>query len=264
METATTRKSLTLSNGTEIPVLGLGVWQMKDGEECERAVAEALEVGYRHIDTAKAYGNEHSVGRAIAASPVPREEIFVTTKLWTTDFLDAEAAFEKSRERLGLDYIDLYLIHWPIPLAGDSLWKSFEKLYAKKVVKAIGVSNYSISQLESTIEISRIAPMVNQVEFNPFSHDDELLKFCRSKGITLEAYSPLNRGKGFDHPAIKAASQKYDKTPAQIMLRWAIQKGAPVIPKSSHKERMIENADIFDFEIDTSDMQAIDLIGKSQ
>jgi diketogulonate reductase-like aldo/keto reductase len=258
-----TDKTITLHNGVEFPLLGFGVWQLQDGKECEDATLEALKAGYRHIDTARIYGNEESVGRAIAKSGIPREEIFVTTKLWTTDFLNPEAAFEKSRERLGLDYIDLYLVHWPIPLAGEALWKSFEKLYAKKLVRAIGVSNYIISQLEATIRASRIPPTVNQVEFHLFSHDDELLEFAKKNDVVVEAYSPLNRGKGFNNPTLVSVSEKYEKTPAQIMLRWALQKGTVVIPKSKSKERIQENMEIFDFEIDQEDMDALDSIAQT-
>jgi diketogulonate reductase-like aldo/keto reductase len=175
------RSTLSLNNGIEMPVLGLGVWQMGDGEETLRAVAWALEAGYRHIDTAKLYGNEKSVGEAVRSSKVPREEIFVTTKLWPTDFFNPRSAFEKSISRLGLDYVDLYLIHWPAPVMPQSIWRALEKIYDEKLARAIGVSNYGISNLEHLLSYARIAPTVNQVKFSPFDYKKDLLEYCKAK-----------------------------------------------------------------------------------
>lgn len=246
-----------LANGVQMPVLGLGVYQTKKGEETQRAVRWALEAGYRHIDTAAFYNNEKDVGEAIRASRIPREEIFITTKLWITGFLDPQAAFEKSLRELGLGYIDLYLIHWPFP-GKQRAWQKLEQIYAKGDVKAIGVSNYSIKHLAELKKEATIQPMVNQVEFSPFLYQETLLAYCESQEIVLEAYSPLTRGKRLDDPLIEALAKKYQKTRAQIMIRWSVQHGLVVIPKSSKQERIIENIDVFDFEIDAADMKKLD------
>ena len=253
-------KTVRLNNGVVMPTLGLGVYQMKEGEETEQAVHWALEAGYRLIDTAKLYNNETSVGRAVRASGIAREEIFVTTKLWPTDFLDPLAAFERSFKKLDLGYIDLYLIHSPIPYVPANVWKTFEKLYAEKRVRAIGVSNYSIKQLEKLLSTRSVPPAVNQVEFNPFSYKKDLLEFCSAKGIVLEAYSPLMRGKDLYNPTIKKVADAHQKSPAQILIRWALQHGTVVIPKSSQKERIKENASVFDFEIGSEEMAMLDTL----
>lgn len=246
-----------LNNGIEIPVLGLGVYQMSS-EETERAVRWALEAGYRHIDTASFYGNEQAVGKAVRESGISRGEIFVTTKLWPTNFFRAAAAFETSRIKLGLEYVDLYLLHWPSPFGRGRAWKVLEQLYAQGLCKAIGVSNYSIAQLEALRKTSTIVPAVNQVEFSPFLYRQELLAYCESSGIQVEAYSPLTRGKRLNDATIETLAKKYDKSPAQIMIRWSLQHGLVVIPKSRSKERIVENSSVFDFAIDESDMQTMD------
>jgi diketogulonate reductase-like aldo/keto reductase len=247
-----------LNNGVDIPIFGLGVWQMKDGPEAENAIAWALDAGYRLIDTATIYGNEASVGKAIRASGIPREEIFVTTKLWPSDFFHAEGAFNESMERLGLEYLDLYLVHWPAPFRAAAIWKTMEKLYESKRVRAIGVSNYSIAHMNGTLEIASIPPAVNQIEFHPFHYDPHLFTFCETENIAVEAYSPLARGQYMDDRTILLMARAYQKTPAQIMIRWALQHDTIVIPKSSNRDRIVENADVFDFEIIPEHMQTLD------
>lgn len=250
---------IQLTQGTDIPVLGLGVWQM-DAEETERSVASALAAGYRLVDTATLYKNEESVGKAVRESNIAREAIFVTTKLWPTDALDARAAFEASLRRLGLSYVDLYLIHWPVPFLSSRIWKQLEALYDEKLVRAIGVSNYSISQLEEILRDASVPPAVHQIELNPFSYDKQMLAFCQAHDMVVEAYSPLTRGLHLDDPTIGKVAMQHSKTPAQIMLRWALQKGAVVIPKSSNTERIEENADIFNFELSDADMRRLDTL----
>lgn len=248
----------TLNNGVKIPSLGLGVYQIPNGGATKQAILWALEAGYRHIDTASFYGNEQDVGNAIRASGIPREEIFVTTKLWPTNFFWAERAFHKSLERLGLEYIDLYLLHWPSPLGKGTAWKTLEHLYDQKLCKAIGVSNYSIRQLEVIRKTARITPTVNQVEFSPFMYRQELLTYCEQHHIQLEAYSPLTRGKRLNDTAIEVIAKKYRKSPAQIMIRWSLQHGLVVLPKSSSQQRIVENSQVFDFAIEDADMQLLD------
>ena len=252
------RTTVKLNNGIDMPIFGLGVWQMSEGEETEQSVLWALEAGYRLIDTARLYGNEASVGNAVRKSRIPREEIFVTTKLSPTDFFKVRAAFQRSLDKLGLGYIDLYLIHWPIPLMKSSIWKHLEKIYAEGLVHSIGVSNYNFTQLEALLSTANTAPAVNQVQFHSFSYKKELLDFCKSKNIVLQAYSPLARGKRINDPIITDMARKYNKTPAQVMIRWSLQKGVVPIPKSSHRNRIIENANVFDFQLGDNDMKLLD------
>ena len=235
-----------------MPLLGLGTWQMKD-EQAEQTVLLALEAGYRLIDTASLYRNENEVGNAIKKSNIPRKEIFVTTKISPTQFMNPETAFYQSLEKLGMDYVDLYLIHWPF-LGKNRVWRVLEKIYAKGLAKSIGVSNYSVKNLENLFKFAKVVPAVNQVEFHPFLSRTKLLEYCKAKKIVLEAYSSLARGKRFDNKLIMEVAIDYKKTPAQIMLRWALQQGAIVIPKSQKEERIRENADIFNFEISNKDM----------
>jgi diketogulonate reductase-like aldo/keto reductase len=249
-----------LNNGVNIPALGLGVYQAESGRETERAVLDALDLGYRHIDTAKAYGNEKDVGRAIKKSGIPREEVFITTKLWNTDhgYDQTKRAFDESRSDLGVDYIDLYLIHWPVEgLRGES-WRAMVELLERGDCRSIGVSNYTITHLEELLASSPIVPAVNQVEFSPFLYQRELLRFCRQQGIQLEAYSPLTQGKKLDHPALVEVARKHGKTPAQILIRWAIEHGLVVIPKSVRRSRLEENADVFDFSIGREGLALLD------
>ncbi|MFH1917444.1 MAG: aldo/keto reductase [Nanoarchaeota archaeon] len=250
--------SMNLNNGINIPMLGLGVYQMNQGSETYNAVLFALKAGYRHIDTAAFYRNEKDVGRAVRESGIPRDEIFITTKLANQEHDDPVKAFEQSNTNLGLDYINLYLIHWPVPGKRDATWRFLETLYAEKKVRAIGVSNYTIRHLKELLSFAKVIPAVNQVEFSPFLYQKELLHFCKEKKIQLEAYSPLTRGHKLDDPRLAALSTKYKKSPAQLLIRWAIQHDVVVIPKSSKERRIKENADVFDFTISLEDMQAMD------
>lgn len=251
-----------LNNGVSIPWLGLGTWQMSEGAETEAAVVEALKMGYRLIDTAAVYGNETSVGRAIKASGLPREQIFVTTKLWNSDQgSGAAAAFHKSLRRLGLDYVDLYLIHWPAP-AGDRFlesWRVLEELYAQKLIRAIGVSNFKQSHLEKLAAHNSVVPALNQIEIHPHFQQSDLAAYCVSKGIQVESYSPLggHGGSVIGEKVIQKIATKYRKTSAQIIIRWHIQSGYVVIPKASQKVHMLANIEVFDFKLEASDMTAI-------
>jgi len=242
-----------------MPVFGLGTYQARKGEARE-AVLQALEVGYRLIDTASMYGNEEDIGEALRKSGLPREEVFITTKLWNSDhgYNNALAAFEESRKKLGLDYVDLYLIHWPVESLRNETWKAMEKLLEEGKCRAIGVSNYMIWHLEELLSHSSTIPAVNQVEFHPYLYLKDLLDFCHSHDIRLESYSPLTKGEKLDDPRLASLASKYSKTPAQILIRWVLQKGVIVIPKSSRKEKIEENADVFDFMILPEDMNALD------
>ncbi len=253
------KHTITLKNGVLMPALGLGTWKMND-EEAYAAIRIALEIGYRHIDTATLYRNEEGVGKAIRESQISREEIFVTTKLLPHDFGNPEEALDESLRRLHLEYVDLYLIHWPIPLMSESVWRAMEKLYENKKTRAIGVSNYGIGDIEKLLEYARIHPAVDQIRFSPFDFEQEILKCCRANDIVVEAYSPLTRGARLEDPAICAIAKKYGKTAAQIMIRWCLEHDVAVIPKSTRKSRIEENADVFDFEIATEDMQILDAL----
>jgi len=249
-----------LNNGVEMPLFGLGTYQARPGKQTKDAVLYALEIGYRLIDTAAMYENEEAVGEAIKESGIPREEIFLTTKLWNADhgYEKALAAFEESLKRLGLSYIDLYLIHFPVENLRNESWRALEKLLEQGKSRAIGVSNYMIWHLEELFKSSSTIPAINQVEFNPYLYQKELLDFCKSHSIMFEAYSPLTKGHKLDDPKLGEVASKYSKSPAQILIRWALQKGTIVIPKSSNKERILENATVFDFEITTEDMNHLD------
>jgi diketogulonate reductase-like aldo/keto reductase len=244
-----------------MPVLGLGVWQMAAGSETEQAVEYALEVGYRHIDTASLYRNEQSVGAALKRSGLPRDEVFITTKL--AGHPSAARALAKSLRRLNLDYVDLYLIHWPIPLLSGRHWRQFESLQERGLTREIGVSNFGINQLESLRQQAPWPPTVNQVQFSPYHYRRELLDYCQEHGIVLEAYSPLARGQGLHDPTITDLAERLGRTPAQVMLRWAIQHQAIVIPKSTHKERISANGRVFDFALSDADMQTLDELDRT-
>lgn len=252
--------TVKLNNGVEMPVFGLGTYQAGRGEETRKAVGAALEAGYRLLDTAAIYGNERDVGIAIKESGIPREEIFVTTKLWNSDhgYEPALSAFEASLKRMGLSYVDLYLIHWPVRGLRKESWKALEALLEKGKCRTIGVSNYMERHLMELLSDSSVVPAVNQVEFHPYLYLKELSEFCRSKGILLEAYSPLTQGEMLDDPKLVKLAARYSKTPAQILIRWSLQRRAIVIPKSSRKEKIIENADVFDFSISDEDMRILD------
>jgi diketogulonate reductase-like aldo/keto reductase len=249
-----------LNNGLQMPLFGLGTYQAQPGKQTKQAVLYALEIGYRLIDTAAMYENEEAVGEAVRESGIPREEIFVTTKLWNADhgYDKALEAFDQSLERLGLSYIDLYLIHFPVEVLRNDSWRALEKILEQGKCKSIGVSNYMIWHLEELLKNSSIVPVVNQVEFNTYLYLKDLLEFCNSHKIVLEAYSPLTKGHKLDDPKLGEVALKYSKTPAQILIRWALQKGTIVIPKSSNKDRIKENAAVFDFEITQEDMKLLD------
>lgn len=253
------KQTIMLNNGISMPILGLGVWKTKSGKECKEAVLNALEAGYRHIDTARIYDNEVDVGQAIRESGIPRKEIFITTKLWNADQGSDKTrkALENSLDRLGIDFVDLYLIHFPVTSKRMDSWKELEKLYPDKLCKAIGVSNYTIIHLTELLKNSQITPAVNQVEFHPFLNQIHLLEYCKKHKIQLEAYSPLAHGQKIEDPTIAKIAQKYDKTPAQILIRWAIEQKIVVIPKSIKKERIIENSKVFDFAISEEDMKIL-------
>lgn len=256
----------TLNNGVKMPWLGFGVFKMEDGPETEQSVAKALEAGYRSIDTAAVYGNEQSVGRAIKASGLPREELFITTKVWNSDQRTGAtlAAFEASRKKLGLDYLDLYLIHWPVAGYYKATWQALEKLYAEGAVRAIGVSNFHIHHLEDLLVGSNITPAVNQVEFHPYLLYRDLRQFCADRQVQFEAWSPLAKGKIFDNPTIVELCRKYGKSPAQLLIRWDLQHGVVTIPKSSTPRRIVENTAVFDFEISADDMARLDSLNRNE
>jgi 2,5-diketo-D-gluconate reductase A len=251
-----------LADGHSIPLLGLGVWQVENAQECVDAVRWALEEGYRHIDTAQAYGNEESVGLGLRESGVPRDEIFVTTKFFP-DNKDPFAAAEASLRRLGLDYVDLYIIHWP---AGGPTWAwpGMERARDAGYARSIGVSNFGVDDLQQLLATATVPPVVDQVQFSPYEYRLALLDSCRQNGIALEAYSPLGTGRHLGSETVARIAQRHERTPAQVLLRWGIEKGVPVIPKSTHRERIVENAQIFDFELsveDTAELDALDGTG---
>jgi methylglyoxal/glyoxal reductase len=256
----TINSKVKLNNGVEMPLFGLGVYLTDVGRTTQDAVRCALDHGYRLIDTAKAYENEKDVGNAVRESGIPRKEIFITTKLWNTDhgYGKALRAFQRSLDELGTDYIDLYLIHWPVERIRHESWEALTTLLKEGKCRAIGVSNYMIGHLEELLDKSSVVPAVNQVEFSPFLYLKDLHNFCVKKGVQLESYSPLTRGRLFKNQTVSRLSAKYKKTPAQIMIRWALEHGVVVIPKSAHPERIRENADVFDFCIDQSDMTELD------
>ncbi|NYE08429.1 diketogulonate reductase-like aldo/keto reductase [Bacillus niacini] len=262
------QSTTTLHNGVKMPWLGLGVFKVEDGAEVVNSVKTALEVGYRSIDTAAIYGNEEGVGKAIAESTVPREELFITTKVWNSNhgYEAALAAFDVSLEKLGLDYLDLYLIHWPLPSQGKFVetWKALEKLYKDGRVRAIGVSNFKVHHLEEIIASCEIIPMVNQVEYHPRFNQRELHDFCKRHGIQLEAWSPLMQGGLLEEPALVEMAKKYNKSTAQIIIRWDLQTGVVTIPKSVKPHRIAENADVFDFELSQEDMDKINALNQDQ
>lgn len=255
---------VTLNNGIRMPWLGFGTFQVKDGDEVEQAVLWALEAGYRSIDTAETYRNETGVGRAIRRSGIPRGEIFVTTKLSMDRMGNGGpmAAFDDSLHLLGLDYVDLYLVHRAVKGQYPQTWKAFERIYRDGRARAIGVSNFLIHHLEDILPGAEVVPAVNQIEYHPYLTEKELLSYCAGHGIACQAWSPLQRGKIFADETIAAMAKKYDRTMAQIVLRWNLQNGVVTIPRSVKKERIVENAGIFDFELSDGDMAAIDALNR--
>ncbi|GMA62549.1 aldo/keto reductase [Alicyclobacillus fastidiosus] len=255
----------TLNNGVQMPWFGLGVWQTKEGEEVEQAVTYALGAGYRHIDTAAAYKNEQGVGNAVRKSGIAREDLFITTKLWNADqgYDTAVRAFEESNRRLGLEYVDLYLIHWPVKGKYKDSWRALEKLYKDGLVRAIGVSNFHIHHLEDLLADAEVVPTVNQVECHPLLAQTELRAFCADHKIQFEAWSPLMQG-NLNNGALLDIAKKYNKTPAQVVLRWDLQHGIVTIPKSIRESRIVENAQVFDFELSREDMATIDGLNENR
>jgi len=252
----------TLNNGTQMPRLGLGVYQTPSGPETEHAVAWALGHGYRHVDTAKLYRNEASVGAAIRDSGIAREDVWVTTKLWPTDLFHVQAAFERSLAALALDYVDLYLIHFPLPGRIKAMWRSMESIAASGLARAIGVSNFTPGQLASLLRGANVPPAVNQVRASVFGYNRATYELCQKEGVAFEAYSPLHRAKGLDDAVVAKLAATYDKSPAQVLLRWALQRNMIVIPKSTHESRIAENAALYDFEISEADMSALDALSR--
>ena len=260
MERAVTgdRPETNLANGARLPLLGLGVWQIRDRRECVDAVRWALELGYRHIDTAQAYGNEESVGQGLRESGVPRDEVFFTTKFSPTRE-DPVAESERSLERLGLDRVDLYIVH--SPRGGPTwAWPGMERAHELGYADSLGVSNFNASEVREVVAAANTPPVVNQIQFSPYEYRKGLLDACRANGIVLEAYSPLGTGRHLAGATVAEIAKRHGHTPAQVLLRWCIQRDIPVIPKSTHRERIAENAQIFDFTLSDEDMSALDAV----
>lgn len=256
----TLQSKVKLNNGVEIPLLGLGVFRAGQGKETQQAIRWALEAGYRHIDTAKVYGNERDVGIAVRDSGIPREQLFITTKLWNSDHgaKSAVRACEESLRALGLEQIDLYLIHWPVERLRLESWKALDGLLRAGKCRAIGVSNYMVRHLDEIREAGLTVPAVDQVEFSPFLYQRELLEHCARHGIALEAYSPLTKGIRLRHPTVVKVARDHGRTPAQVMIRWCLQRNTIVIPKSTNRERIRENAQVFDFSLSDDEMTTLD------
>lgn len=256
-----------LSNGVGIPCIGFGTWQTPDGDVAVRSVACAIEAGYRHIDTAQAYGNEESVGRGIRESGIDRKDLFITTKLWNSNhsYKLTMRSFEESMNKLGLDYLDLFLIHWPNPVAfrdhwqeaNAESWKAMEELYEAGKIRAIGVSNFRPHHIEAILKTARIAPMVNQIRLCPGDTQDETVDWCRDHGMVLEGYSPLGIGRIFEVPEMKKLAEKYQRSIAQVCIRWSLQRGCLPLPKSVTPSRIRENLKVFDFVLSDEDVQLI-------
>jgi diketogulonate reductase-like aldo/keto reductase len=245
-----------LADGNEIPLLGLGVWQVRDGRECEDAVRWALQAGYRHVDTAQAYGNERSVGRALRDSGLPREDVFITTK-FHPGRRDPEAEAQRSLDRLGIDSVDLYIIHWP--QGGPTwAWDGMQRARGRGYARSIGVSNFSASDVDAVLAVADVPPVVNQVQFSPFEFRRGLLEACERHGVALEAYSPLGTGRHLRDRQVARIAERLARTPAQVLIRWSLQRGLVVLPKSTHRERIEQNARVFDFELSAQDMAALD------
>ncbi len=257
-ESTANGRARVLADGTEIPLLGLGVWQVPEGRECENAVGWALEAGYRHIDTAQAYGNERSVGRALRDSGVPREEVFITTKFFPRH-QDPAAEAERSLERLGVDFVDLYIIHWPE--GGPTwAWDGMQRARENGHARSIGVSNFSIAELDELIAVADVAPTVDQVQFSPFEYRRRLLEACEERGVVIEAYSPLGTGRHLGDRTVAEIAERLGRTPAQVLIRWSVQRELVVLPKSTHRERIAQNAEVFDFTLSEEDMAALDAL----
>ncbi len=257
-------KDFKLNTGAKMPAVGFGTWQIFPNGRAKKATLSALELGYRHIDTARIYGNERGVGEAIKDSGIRREDVFLTTKLWNSNqgYAQAHKAFEASLKRLGMEYVDLYLLHWPVTGKRLDSWRALEEIYASGQAKAIGVSNFTVAHLEELLQQANIVPAVNQVEFHPFLYKEqvELLEYCKAKGIVVEAYSPLAHGKKTDDIVLPPIVKKHGKSSAQVILRWCLQHGTVPLPKSTSPDHIRQNLEIFDFELSDSDMHAIDAL----
>lgn len=253
------RSTITLNNGINMPFFGLGVYQIRSKNTVE-IFKHAINLGYRLFDTASLYGNEKEVGKAIRESGISRDEFFVTTKLWNSDhgFEQTKSAFNRSLELLDIDWIDLYLIHWPVSNKRKDSWRALEELYESDYVRAIGVSNYMIHHLQELLSQCTIPPVINQIEFHPFLFRKDLLEFSHNENIQIEAYSPLTKGKRLDDPFLTKIASKYNKSVAQLLIRWCLQHKVVVIPKSSNSSRLKENINVFDFEITSDDMEKLD------
>ncbi|MFX1340739.1 MAG: aldo/keto reductase [Promethearchaeota archaeon] len=256
--------TLKLNNGIDIPIIGLGSWTLT-GKAAYDSVLYALEAGYRLIDTATMYGNERKIGEALKDADIPREDVFITTKVWNSDhgYDKTLKAFERSLKKLDMSYVDLYLIHWPVSGLRNETWKALEKIYEQGKARSIGVSNFTIRHLTELFETTSTVPAVNQFEFSPFLYLKKLMEFCQSKNIIVEAYCPLTRGQKLDNSQLKAIGQKYGKTSAQVLLRWGIQHDVIQIPKSKSKDHIVENIDIFDFVLDGEDMKQLDNLNEN-
>jgi diketogulonate reductase-like aldo/keto reductase len=250
-----------LADSATIPTLGLGVWQVPNGPECENAVRWALECGYRHIDTAQAYGNEESVGQALRDSGIPRDQVFITTKFYPAR-RDPEDEAEQSLRRLGVDQVDLYIVHWP-QKGPTWAWPGMEAARERGYARSIGVSNFSVDELEQVMAIADTPPVINQIQFSPFEYRKALLEACSEHQVAVEAYSPLGTGRHLGHPAVAEIAARVGRTPAQVLLRWCIQRHTIVLPKSTHRERIEENAQIFDFALSDGDMAALDALDRT-
>jgi diketogulonate reductase-like aldo/keto reductase len=251
-------RARVLADGNEIPLLGLGVWQVPEGRECEDAVRWALELGYRHIDTAQAYRNERSVGRALRDSGVPREDVFITTKFYPGR-KDPEAEAQRSLERLGVEQVDLYIIHWPQD-GPTWAWDGMQRAQGSGYARSIGVSNYSVAELDELLAIADVRPVVDQVQFSPFEYRRRLLEACEERDVALEAYSPLGTGRHLGEERVRQIADRLGRTPAQVLIRWAVQRELIVLPKSTHRERIEENAQVLDFALGEDDMAALDAL----
>ncbi|MFC0014150.1 MULTISPECIES: aldo/keto reductase [Allobacillus] len=258
--------TVTLSNGVKIPGFGLGVYKVEDGDTVIHAVSSALKNGYRHIDTATIYDNEKGVGQAVKESGVPREEIFITSKVWNDDqgYESTLKAFEETLEKLDTEYLDLYLIHWPVSGKYKDTYRALEKLYEEGKVRAIGVSNFHVHHLEDLMNDCTITPMIDQVEFHPHLTQSDLRKFCQENNIQFEAWSPLKKGRLFEDPTLMEIAETHGKTVAQVMLRWDIQHDVVTIPKSIREKRIVENADVFDFTLSEEEMKRIDEMNRDE
>jgi diketogulonate reductase-like aldo/keto reductase len=247
-----------LADGSTVPTLGLGVWQVRSGAECENAVRWALEAGYRHVDTAQAYGNEESVGKALRDSGVPREDVFITTK-FNPGRRDPAAEAQRSLERLGVDQVDLYIVHWP-KRGPTWAWPGMEEAQKRGYARSIGVSNFSVEELDQVIAVAGVPPVVNQVQFSPFEYRRALLAACAERAVALEGYSPLGTGRHLSDRTVAEIAERVGRTPAQVLLRWSLQRDAIVIPKSTHRGRIEENARLFDFSLSANDLASLDAL----